>query len=437
MLPHVALSLAYLFLFSAIVWKSSWYRMQGISQRWTLLAFWLKIAAGIVLWLVYTYHYTYRDTSDSYRFFDDAMIIRNLLHDQPMLFLRFMTGIGLDHPDVQPVMDQLHGWTSMHNYGLTFDSPTIVRINVGISFFSFGYYHVHTVFMCMLSFSGLVGIFKSFAPYFTHREGWVFIACFLLPTVVFWSSGVLKEAPLIAALGLFIYNGMKLYANGWNNRSVLFVLLAVFFLVYLKIYVIISMIPSILFLLWSKKTGNKFLIPSFVAIHIVCFLVAQNAEYFFSGGDFLHILERKQTDFYNVARDFDAKSTLHIPAITNSVSYFMHYPEALFLALFRPHLGEVKSTFYLLFALENLGYMLLLVMTFLRFKLPGKENRAIVLALLSFVLILGGIIGSTVPVLGAVVRYRIVILPFYVLLLAFCIKPMPFSWLKRGSPQGD
>lgn len=431
MLLHSILTLAYLFLFSALVWKMRFYALPGIDRRWAIAAFWLKILAGFILWAVYTWHYTYRDTSDSYRFYDDAMIIRSLLHENPKLFFSFMTGIGLNMKEAQPVFDMMHGWTAMYSYGLTHDSPTIIRINVLISFFSFGYYHVHTVFMCFLSFTGLTLLYKALYAWFLQKEKLLFIACFLLPSVLFWSSGVLKEAPLIFALGAMIYQGLNLYRDGWKWRRVLFLLLSVYLLLYLKIYVIISLIPAVIFLFVVNRFGTSKLILKFLLVHIVAFALAQNAGYFFSGGDFLHILSRKQLDFYNVARDFNARSTIEIPEITGTISYITHYPQALFLSLFRPHIFEIRNGFYAIFALENLVYVLLLLMALIRFKLPERVSWPIVLAMLSFVLVLGGIVGSTVPVLGAVVRYRIVLLPFYCLILFAIMKPMVFSSIKN------
>lgn len=434
---HIALVAGYLVLFSYFIQRSIFFVIPGIHKKWIHGAFYLKIVAGFTLAAIYTWHYTLRDTSDSYRYFDDAMVIRDLLFTNPKLFFQFLVGYDLNGIGAKEVFDQLHCWTTKHRYGLPHDGPTIVRINVLISIFSLGYYHVHTIFMCMMSMIGFTAICKSFVQIFKGREVLLFMACFCLPSVVFWSSGILKEAPLFMVFGLFIYNALKIYAGSGSWKQWLALLFCVWVMLNLKVYVLFTLVPAMLFLVLIKLVGEKYLWIKFISVHVVCMILAFNAHYFFEGGDFLYVLNKKQIDFYNVARDFDAKSTISIPEISDAVSFIMHYPQAMFLTLFRPHVAEIKSAFYAGLAIENMVYLLLLTLGIVKFTKPKREHWPMLLALLSYTLILGGIIGSTVPILGAVVRYRIMVLPFFVILIFSVIPPVFFSGKGVVKPQDD
>ena len=70
--------------------------------------------------------------------------------------------------------------------------------------FSQRHYHVHTVFWCFFAMIGLTAILKILIRFYPDRKNTLFLSVFLLPTVLFWGSGVLKEALLLMGLGLFL-----------------------------------------------------------------------------------------------------------------------------------------------------------------------------------------------------------------------------------------
>ena len=130
-----------------LVCKSPLFRIAGFSNKTVAFLFVLKIAAGLSLWLVYTVYYPDRSTGDTWKYFDDALTIKNWWWENRNMFWRFLFGWDLSSADAAPFFEKLHGWTNPYTYGLANDAPTMVRINVVLSFLSFGYYEVHVVFM--------------------------------------------------------------------------------------------------------------------------------------------------------------------------------------------------------------------------------------------------------------------------------------------------
>lgn len=411
MITEIVLTAGYALLCCYVLSRWRFTQFNGLSKWVVPSIFLLKFCVGLTLFLIYSIHYEYRNESDAFRYFDDAMVIYPSLWEDPSHFFRFLFGIDLDAPEMTTYFERMGSWKSSYNYGITNDNPTIIRLNLVVSLFSFGYYQVHTVFFCMLSTIGGVAIFRSLGRFFSFRMALMVIA-FALPTVIFWSSGVLKEAPLILALGLLIYSFCEMVFAKFRTKLLVLFVLAFFTLVFLKEYVLISLITPLLFLLVARFMGWKRIWISFMVVHLLAGMVAMNARVFYPPGDLLYILQKKQTDFYNVASEKEAGSLIEIPEVGEPIDFFIQAPGALYRSYLRPDLRELDSAFHVACWLESLLLIASIILVVFTFKMPPPRMLAMALYCLSFAIILGLIIGNTVPVLGAVVRYKLPALPF-------------------------
>jgi len=407
---HALLVAFYLFLAIWIIARWKFFRFDGISIRWVQAAFLLRFCGGIAIWMVYSFHYTYRDTSDAFRYYDDAMLIYATLPENPLLYLKFIFGIGLDDPELTSFMDHFRAWHSSYTYGIANDNPTVIRVNAIIALFSFGYYHVHTVFMAFFSMIGLTAIMKFFANVTANVSKWSFVLVFALPTVLFWGSGVLKEPILICGIGIFLFFLHKLGERKYWYAIPL--ILIFYFVLHIKPYAGIALFPGILLWVWLKWSATTYIWLKAIVIHAALFMIVLNAAPLFKAGNLLHIMQKKQQDFYNVAKEYDAGSVISIPRPESTLDLITQAPGAFFRTYFRPHIFESKSIFYLANALENLVLMALFVGVIFLFFRKGNSIAPEYMLGLSFVLILGVLIGEVVPVLGAVVRYKLPALPF-------------------------
>ena len=87
------------------------------------------------------------------------------LKTDPTHYLRLLFGIGLGKPDLAHYIKEMTFWGRDFPHGLFNDNQTIIRVNAIFDLFSFGYYHVHTVFMCFFSLIGLTALYKAFVPF--------------------------------------------------------------------------------------------------------------------------------------------------------------------------------------------------------------------------------------------------------------------------------
>lgn len=412
----VVLSLIYLFLFLWIIKRSKFLQADGIPLNFHYLVMVLKVGGGFAVWAIYTYYYTDRSTSDTFKYFDDAMVVFSALPENPSHYFRLIFGIGMDRQELQVYFDQFVSWHSSYSYGIINDNPTVIRANAIVALFSQGYYAVHIVFMSFISYVGSILIFRFLSDLKSIFRPFLFLSCFLLPTVLLWSNGVMKEPLLIFGLGLLLFSLQQLCNRKWKF-IVLFVL-ASWLMLCIKPYVFLCTLPGMLIYVLISISGTKRWAVKFTALHALLFLIAVKADWFYKPGNLIYILTKKREDFYNVARDQEAGSTISLPEIGRWWEWILHWPEALWIAYFRPHLFEVRGLFYLPGSIENAFFLILIVLYFIRFRKQELIMTPSWFFSLSFVLSMGIIIGSTVPVLGAIVRYK---MPALIFLCALCL----------------
>ena len=93
---------------------------------------------------------------------------------------------------------------------------------------------------------------------------------------------------------------------------------------------------------------------------------------------------------------------------------------------------QIKNVFFAFSAFENFSILVLIVLVVLFFKKPTRAQLPYLYFGIYFSVLLSILIGWTVPVLGAIVRYKIPCLPFAFSSLLLCIDfPKIKNYLKK------
>ncbi len=410
--------------------------IEGVSKQTFSGIFILKIIFGLLLWAIYTFYYKDRATADIYKYFDDSKVLFDSLKINPIHYFKMLLGVGNNTPEFKNYYGEMNFWARKIDSSIYNDSHTIIRFNAIVRLFSLGYYNVHTVFICFLSLIGLTGIYKIFIPFLQDKKRELLFVVFLLPSVLFWGSGVLKEGLIFFALGLLIYYTNKLF----TIKSFMVSLLVGSLLAFSKFYVWLAVLPSLIFIVWVNKINNHNMFKKFVFVVALIFTLGLNIDRFTSVQNPLVTLSQKQIEFTQIANGntFDinkkaipvAGSVIAINKLEPTIfSFLINSPQALLNTVFRPFLWELKSPMMLMAGLENL-LILAIIFLCLVFIKPLKQIQwKFVLFCLSFVLIQFLIIGETTPILGAIARYKVPALPF--LLIAFILMLDKHKLLKR------
>lgn len=454
------------------------FRRSALSLRTLDSFFALKIAFGFILFLIYSHYYPYRNTSDAFKYFDDSQVVYSTLYSDPAAFAKIVTGIDGDDPALDKYYSQMETWYRDKTYSSWNDNRTIVRINAFFSLFSGGVYYVHILFFCFLSFTGLVMLHTFITKFSPSHSDFAALLIFLPPSVLFWSSGVLKEAVVLFALGGFLLN-ISGSVEKKSIRHAAYTFIFLLMLVLLKVYVLVCLLPALLFWIgsaYSKKESLKYSSILFIALGLLTFTYL-NTD---SGKEKLLTVTEKQKDFINISRGgaylischqgdtiyIDAEtqlnlatkdsahftlkapstyhhwtywkildtvqlnrddttcytiygifgktgSSFHLTELRPEVTSFLKVlPEALVNTFFRPFPGEINSALIALAFLENLSFLVLVAIFILHYRKPRFKAMCFIIGTLVFALLLGAIVGYVTPVTGAIVRYRIPVIPF-------------------------
>jgi hypothetical protein len=197
----------------------------------------------------------------------------------------------------------------------------------------------------------------------------------------------------------------------------------------LKEYVLLCTFPALFFLAFHKWYKRRPLVL-FLIVHAGFAWFATHPFGWYKAGDLVYVLGKKRADFYQVSQAAQAGSTIELPPLTSSLDLLVNFPSAFSVTYFRPYFFECSSPMMWISAFENCAYLLgflLLIFTFRK----HKQNGPIFLAAASIVVCSAVIIGNSVPVLGAVVRYKIAALPFFIYLVIAHLPPLPSWWREK------
>ncbi|NQY12222.1 MAG: hypothetical protein HRT71_22235 [Flavobacteriales bacterium] len=365
--------------------------------------------------LIYTYHYTDRSTADIYKYFDDSQILYQIALESPLDYLSILTGIGNDTPEFKVYYDQMNHWWRQYESSLYNDNHTLIRFNSIVYFFSFGYYNVHTVFMCFCSLIGSMAIFKTFSNHLPGKTKGLTIAVFLIPSVIFWNSGVLKEGLLFLGLGLLIYNTHQISRKGPKTQLVLTLIFALLLMVHLKYYILIALIPSLLSYQWIAKS-NKAVLPKYLISFTVMIIFALNIHQILPNYNIVELLTQKQLDFVGLVEFTNSGSKIELSNMEPTVlGLTSNIPQALRNTFIWSTDLSIKSPFVLMAIVENFIVLLMISLAIVFRKKWSKVNINLFLFCSLFVITLYSLIGLVTPVMGAIMRYKIPGLPFLII----------------------
>lgn len=295
----------YILLFSFIIIKAGLFKLPGLNSAYSIAAFYLKLLVGVLLWYIYAYHYKNRYSSDIFKYFDDGKMMYQVVHSSFSTFLKMVTGIGDSSDTIQGYYYSMKSWINDHNSTFYNNSHFIIRLNALFMFFSGGHYGVHVIFMCFIAFTGLAYLYKFFYAYLADTPKILFAAIFLFPSVLLWSSGILKEGLVFLGLGLTLYYFRKLLTKeGKTLWNLLAVLLGFIILFEAKAYVLLCIIPGLIseVLINKVSTFKQRPLMTYLIVTGAYLIIGLNINLVYPGINPVQMLSDKQAEFVNTAK---------------------------------------------------------------------------------------------------------------------------------------
>ena len=424
----------YFFFFLFIIRKHPFFLLDAIPKYWQYALFVTKILVGFLLYFIYTKYYPARETADIFKYFDDSKIIAEAFWHNPKDFFQlvFLKAPETDYFFVN-YYEKMNHWAHLHHSTIYGDSTFMIRINALLNILSLGNFHIHSLWFTMFSYTGLTAIYKGSISYFKKQKFVVLLLIFCMPSVLFWSSSLLKESLVLLLVG-FIYlllTKLKHQTKFIIHFSIISLLL--FFLVLLKFYLVVAIIiPLVAFITstFLPKVSPFLIYPTVGIVFLVLFFNLPIT----STQNLLDILVLKQKDFIALAQQNNAGSYFPIPILEpNFYNILKNTPTAILNSFVQP----IPSTTIKLMAIpaiaENtillFGLFSILKLVIKKEKWGDISTQNWLLFLITFTLCLYTIIGLTTPIAGALVRYKVAVLPFLTLFIFYFIQKT--SWYNQ------
>lgn len=435
LLTTILLGLAFVAFFVFVICKIKVFRKLGLAPKWLLLLFATKIIAAYAIVGVYQIAYDDHQKSDVFKYYYGGLALYSAIEDNPVDYFKMVSGICADEPQLEYYYDKADHWYKAWNYGLLNDNRTVIRYNAILDLFTQGNLWLNLIISAFIAFCGAYFLALAMLGFCNGKRWIAVVSAFLVPSVLFWSSGMMKECIVMFSVGLLVFSWTAL-CRKFTVLKLLIVIASAWLLFLAKFYVLLAMLPGMLMFAMPSKLGmKKLLVSSAVVFALVVTL------FFFSGSifgyDLVDTIVKKQHDFVNMVNTEANYSGSNIeikelePTFVGFVSCLV---PAYINTLFRPFVTEADSFIKLVCCAENLLFLLLFLYMCIRFKPIDNNQFRFILFTLCFMLVLYALIGMTTPNLGALVRYKIPVMPFLLCSMLMCTN---FERLKKRLRIGE
>ena len=376
----------------------------GISSGSLLNLFLLKILAGIAIgWIAI---HIYGPGNDYWDNNDYAREEYQLLATKPgKYFINIFTS------------GYQNGYAGVFGAGDSFwkdlGGNIVVKLVSVFNILSRGDYYINSLFFNFIIFFGHVILYRLFIKMFPQRQLLVIIGCFLLPSTLYFSSGIHKDGLVFLMLAILIYSVYQsLLKNQFNTKRVLLIIISLAFLFLLRNFIFLALLPALF--AWILATKTKWpAVPIFTAVYLLCGLLIFNVDALVHRIKPLEIIIAKQTEYLKLEK---AATQIELtPLQPNFKSFAANVRQAINHSFLRPYIWELQVKSILPLSIELLGYQLLILMLiFFRRKNFSPAQKPFLLFALFFCISVFLLIGYIVPNLGSLVRYRSLYLPLII-----------------------
>ncbi len=411
----VALALIYILLLGLLVWKNKFFRISAISRVFVLLAFALKVLAGIGLTAIYTYYYTDTQNADIYKYFFDGLKLKALAFQNPKCFLQLF----FEQTSTISCGIEMRYWDIPFTTGFYNDNRLLIKVNCLMAFISMNNVFIHSILASFIGFSGLILLIKTALTLNPSKAKWYGLMLLFFPSLLAWTSVVIKETFLLLLLAVFLFSVVTYFYGSRKTLYLFSALASLLALAFLKVYVVLCLLPCLAAFMWVRKNDSSFIVfIKYSAILIGCFSVMALADNYILKHKLWIRLAYKQYGMVKLAEYESAKSVITIPPLSletnQKATFFKAAAGGFFNAFARPNLIDRQNPLLFIAGIENFLLLIFLIFKLLLYRAHPPANLNQLFFIVFFCLLILTITGITTPVLGSLVRFKV---PYYCLVL--------------------
>lgn len=389
-----------------------------------LTGIYARVGGALFLTWIYVYYY---GNGDTISFFNSSVALAELAKQDPVKYMRCMLA-PVSWQNYQNFFDATTGYPLGYVY---YDDRTwtLVKLLSPLALLSFKSIILTSAYASTIAYGGVWRLYRMLVRYYPRIKGQLAFAVLFFPSTVFWGSGILKDTFTFSAVCWYVYALDAIFFLRKNVRANwLNVLVAAYIMIALKPYIFMTIFPaSLLWLLYRRVQRIKnallriLLLPGTMALlgGLSLLTMERLGDRLgkFSLDSALRTIVLNQTDmtrseqygtnYFNIG---------HMDATWPSV--LSKFPQATFAGLFRPTILESNNVVMALAGLENAYVLLFAIYLLWRTRLVFFFTLLLKNPLLQmcFVFALGYafMVGVSTPNFGALVRFKIPMLPMFV-----------------------
>ena len=416
----------YLFIFFILVRKKTLSLETADMKRYYLTAFFLRMLGSVAYSLMVQYYYGYGDTFTYYTGSDfiHSGIVKNINN------IRYLFAPATE---LQQWYNLEDGNIAMSGYMAIPSNNTVMKIGALVSFISFNKFVIMSLFFGLFSFVGQWKLFEVFNDYNKGRlQKLMAVAVLYTPSIWFWGSGLMKDSLCLGATGFIISTLYNSFIKKQINARDWLLLPLFFFLLYIvKSYILAVIMAGLIFTFFIRYV----LFVKNILLRIIIIIGFTGAVslilYFanFSSAindiveDSYSQIQTFSQNYQNLqAEDERSMGSVQLENIDASLTGILaKSPVAIFTCLYRPFLWESKKLIIFLTSLESTFLLLSTIFLLFKSKFIGFFNicfsNGLILFSLTVSILFALIIGFTTFNFGTMIRYKIILLPFYYFML--------------------
>ncbi|MBK7556938.1 MAG: hypothetical protein IPI54_00840 [Chitinophagaceae bacterium] len=276
------LFVVYLVILSWLLLRVPFIKNAGISSRFILGLFLIKIMAGIAIGWVSIH--IYGPGNDYWDVNDFAREEYQLMLTNPG---RYLSNIFTS--DYEGGYGGI--FNSFNSYWNDLENNILIKLVSVFNIFSRGDYYINSLFFNFIIFFGHVILYRLLILVFpgpkdsVSRQFLVIIGCFLLPSTLYFTSGIHKDGKVFLMLAVLVYSVYQsLHKSSFSARRSILIVTAFLFLFLLRNFVFLALLPAIFAWILADRTkwnagltfiavylfsGILFLLSAILTLHLI------------------------------------------------------------------------------------------------------------------------------------------------------------------------
>jgi hypothetical protein len=326
------------------------------------------------------------------------------------------------------------------------------RLGLIPSLFFFNSYLCISLCFSFFALGGAIRLFKTFYYFYPTVKRELTIAILFLPSVGFWSSGLMKDTICFACVGFFVYGVANIFFMKRKYlASFVWMVITGYLLYVIKTYIFLVLLLAVV--IWIFAETNKlikertlrqvfalltFIIGISVGFFLLQYFTSEETLRQYQFENIVSSAEYQRSNYQTVDESLGGQSSYYS---INTSNPFLLVFNGIVAVFFRPFVWEINSAAAVLSAIEALGFLLLTGHLLVKrgLSIPFKQvfNDPKIFMCFIFAIVFAIGVGASTANFGALSRYKIPCMPFYLVMIILLYKntglmyPKWFIWFLR------